>query len=352
MRLTFLLVALVAATLGRAEQPSADQLWAEFERVRAVAMPTGATKAEKNAWWERKVRDLQRLGTAFLDAYPDDPRRWAVAVHVREVRPWPDPAVAPPLLDLRLRELTAAAVNRADIAADVRETASLLLIDEEIIRSGEDAGVAPLLEIQRRLDEHVGRFGAGQGVRLIQLRTLERLERLDPAAAGAIVERLATSPHTLLREVATRRQFLRLVGQTPIDLRFIALDGREVDFARLRGKVVLLDFWATWCQPCVVELPRLRQLRDAHAAAGLEIVGVSLDRPGSRAKLEAFVRQNDLTWPQHFLLNNEGRNELAERFAVTSIPAVFLFDRTGRLAVANVPSEKLNAEIDRLLRSD
>lgn len=352
MRSSLLFVALVAAALGRAEQPSADQQWTEFERVYATAMPAGATKAEKNAWWERKVRDLQRLGTAFLDAHPDDPRRWAVAVHLREVRPWPDPAVAPSLLDLRLRELTVAAVTRTDVAPEVRAAASLLLIDEEIVRSGENPTVAQLLGIQRRLDEHVSRFGAGPEVRMIQLRTLERLERLDPAAAGAIVERLAASPHALLREVATRRQFLRLVGQTPFDLRFIALDGREVDFARLRGKVVLLDFWATWCQPCIVELPRLRQLRDAHAAGGLEIVGVSLDRPGSRAKLEAFVRQNDLTWPQHFLLNDEGRNELAERFAVTSIPAVFLFDRTGRLAVANVPSEKLDAEVDRLLRAD
>lgn len=349
MRRPLLIALFAAAAACLAAEPAADRAWTEFEQVRNVPMPAGATKAEKNAWWERKVEDLQRLGTAFLDTYPQDARRWAVAVYLREFRPWPDPAAAAPPFDARLHQLIVEAVERTDVPMDVREKASLLLLDEETIRSGDSPTAAQLLAIQRRLDEHVSRFGANQEARLIQLRALERLESLDPAAAGAIVERLAVSPHALLREVATRRQFLRLIGQAPFELRFIALDGREVDFAQLRGKVVLLDFWATWCQPCLVELPHLRQLRDTHAAAGLEIVGVSLDRVGTRAKLEAFVRQHGLTWPQHFLLNAEGRNELAERFAITSIPSVFLFDRTGRLAAANVPPERLDAEIGRLL---
>ncbi|MBI5424001.1 MAG: TlpA family protein disulfide reductase [Opitutae bacterium] len=352
MRLSLLFVLLAAAVSCLAAEPAADRAWAEFEKIRDASMPANATKAEKNAWWDRKVADLERLGAAFLDTYPQDPRRWAVAVHLREVRPWPVPDTVPPAFNARVRQLAAEAVDRSDVPTEIRGTASVLLIDEEAARCGESPTAAQLLAIQRRLDDHVARFGANPELRLIQLRTLERLEGLDPAAAGEIVERLAASPHALLREVATRRQFLRLIGRAPFELRFIALDGREVDFQQLRGKVVLLDFWATWCQPCVVELPRLKQLRDEHGAAGLEIVGVSLDRPGTRGKLETFIRQHGLTWPQHFLLNGEGRNELAERFAITSIPAVFLFDRTGRLAVANVPPERLDAEVGRLLRGD
>lgn len=351
MHRSLLFTLVIAAARCWAGEPAADQTWDEFERVRAIAMPTAATKAEKNAWWDRKVSDLNRLGTNFLKAHPDDPRRWEVAVHLRQVRPWPDPAAVPPPLDVRLHELTAEALGRTELPAALRSEASLLLIDEEVVRCGESPTSAQLLAIQWRLDRHVVQFGAGPEVHQMQLRALEHLENVDPAAAGAIVERLAASPYAELREVATRRQFLRLIGQTAFDLRFIALDGREVDFARLRGKVVLLDFWATWCQPCVVELPHLRQLRDKHAA-GLEIIGVSLDRAGSQAKLEDFIRRNDLTWPQHFLLNDKGRNELAERFAITSIPAVFLFDRAGRLAVANVTPERLDAEVGRLLRMD
>lgn len=347
-----LLLSLVAACcVGAADaSPAADQAWSEFEQIRATVIPVDATKDEKNARWKTKVENLRRVGAAFLDDYPDDPRRWAVAVHLRENLPWPDPQSPLSAFDARLRDLTVAAVEQSELPGEIREQASLLTIEDEMVCAGLSGTRERWLAIQPLLDAHQQRFGVSPWMKLTQMRYLERLETLAPEAAQAIVERLAASPHVELRSVASVRRFLGGLRTGPMELRFSALDGREVDFEKLRGKVVLLYFWATWCQPCVVELPALLDLYRRHAAGGFEIVGVSLDRPGAREKLTAFVRQHEVPWPQHFELEPGGRNTLAEKFGINAIPTKFLFDRSGRLAVPSLRGDGLAVEVERLLQ--
>ena len=84
----------------------------------------------------------------------------------------------------------------------------------------------------------------------------------------------------------------------PLDLKFTAADGHEVDLAQMRGKVVLIDFWATWCGPCVAELPNVLKAYEKLHPKGFEIVGISLD--SDRAKLETFIKEKNMTWPQFF----------------------------------------------------
>lgn len=348
----FLLLSLAATVCTHAASPaaSADRAWSEFEQVRETNVPAEATKDEKNAWWKAKVENLRRMGTAFLADHPDDPRRWAVAVHLRENLPWPDPHLPLPAFDALLRELTAAAIERQDLPSEIRERASLLTIEEEMVRAGLADTREQWLAIQALLDAHQQRFGANPWLKLTQMRCLERLEAVAPETVQAVVDRLAESPHAELRSVATVRSFLGGLRTTPLELRFTALDGRAVDFAQLRGKVVLLYFWATWCQPCVAELPALLELYRRHVASGFEIVGVSFDRPGSGDKVTAFLRDRGVPWPQHFDLEPNGRNRLAEPFGINAIPAKFLFDRSGRLATAIRRGDGLEAEVERLLQ--
>ncbi|MDQ3168878.1 MAG: TlpA family protein disulfide reductase [Acidobacteriota bacterium] len=128
---------------------------------------------------------------------------------------------------------------------------------------------------------------------------------------------------------------------------FRTIDGTRMTLEALRGKVVLLDFWATWCAPCLVELPRLRRLHDELGNASLVIVGVSLDTTEPR-RLASWTRRNNIGWPQ--VHDGRGYNgALARQFGVEELPATLLFDRDGRLAARDLRGVRLEATIRALL---
>jgi thiol-disulfide isomerase/thioredoxin len=118
----------------------------------------------------------------------------------------------------------------------------------------------------------------------------------------------------------------------PLELKFTAVDGREVDVSKLQGKVVLIDFWATWCGPCVAELPNvLKAYKELHPK-GFEIVGISLD--GDKADLEGFVKEKGMEWPQYF--DGKGwQNEIASKYGIQSIPAMWLLNKKGMVVSTN-----------------
>jgi thiol-disulfide isomerase/thioredoxin len=139
---------------------------------------------------------------------------------------------------------------------------------------------------------------------------------------------LSTNVPEVARESA--RQLLDRLDllAKPLELKFTALDGRAVDLAALRGKVVLLDFWATWCVPCIVELPKVKAAYERLHADGFEIVGVSLDQ--EKETLTRFLEREKMPWPQYF--DGKGwENQLTLRFGITSIPAMWLVDRKGMI---------------------
>lgn len=114
----------------------------------------------------------------------------------------------------------------------------------------------------------------------------------------------------------------------PLHLSFVAIDGRKIDLADLKGKVVMIDFWATWCGPCVAEMPEVKQVYDKYHAAGFEILGISLD--DNKDRLLAFVKENHITWPQYFD-GKHWNNEISFRFGINAIPAEWLVDKKGIL---------------------
>ena len=135
-------------------------------------------------------------------------------------------------------------------------------------------------------------------------------------------------------------------AQDSSPVQFRTVDGRRMALDELRGKVVLLDFWATWCAPCLVELPRLRRLHD-ELGEGLVIVGVSLDTIEPR-RLSSWTRRNGVVWPQ--VHDGRGYNgTLARQFDVEQLPATVLFDQHGRLAARGLRGARLEATLRALL---
>jgi thiol-disulfide isomerase/thioredoxin len=132
----------------------------------------------------------------------------------------------------------------------------------------------------------------------------------------------------------------------PQALAFTATDGTLIDLDKMRGKVVLLDFWATWCGPCREEVPNVVAAFQRFHDQGLEVVGVSLDQ--DLDAMTQFTAANNMTWPQNFDGQGWG-NGLARHFGVRSIPAMYLFDKKGRLVTRDA-REDLQGQIAVLLR--
>jgi thiol-disulfide isomerase/thioredoxin len=131
----------------------------------------------------------------------------------------------------------------------------------------------------------------------------------------------------------------------PVDIRFQAIDGRHVDLAKLQGKVVLVDFWATWCGPCVGELPHVKAAYEKYHAKGFEIVGISLDH--DKARLQEFVKSQGMAWPQYF----DGKgwdNLISTKYGIRGIPTMWLIGKDGNLADTNARQD-LDGKIAKLL---
>ena len=131
-------------------------------------------------------------------------------------------------------------------------------------------------------------------------------------------------------------------------MRLIDMDGRVWSAGEIRGRVALLDFWATWCAPCLVELPYLKRARAQYSRDELEIIGVSFDVLDRRGFV-SWINRRRVDWPQVF--DGRGRHGPAARqFGVTAVPTSFLIDAEGKVVGRNLRGEQLLAAIDAQVR--
>ena len=124
----------------------------------------------------------------------------------------------------------------------------------------------------------------------------------------------------------------------PFKLEFSdAISGDTISMTSLRGKVVVIDFWATWCGPCIAEMPHMKELYAAYADKVVEFIGISLDQPenkGGLDKLREYCDENNINWPQYYQ-GNFWQSEFSSGWGINSIPAVFVVDQKGNLHSVN-----------------
>ena len=109
--------------------------------------------------------------------------------------------------------------------------------------------------------------------------------------------------------------------------RTVSIDGDSVSLEAQRGKVVLLNIWATWCHPCRAEIPELRAIYTKYKDRGVELIGVSVDADGDDEPLRAFMREFEMTYP----IWRDPDERVSAQFLVLGVPATFLIDRKGIL---------------------
>jgi len=267
---------------------------------------------------ERNAIELQRaeLAKAFHDKFPNHPlanemmqQRWMALFQLGQVPTVlteteqaladnPDPAAKPGILFLRAAALLHTGSDKASAA-----------IDDFIKAAPDDPRGAELLFAQSERDTDQ------------QLAIYRRILQAYPS-----------SPYADMAKGALHR--VESIGK-PFELDFTdAISDRHISVQKdLKGKVVVIDFWATWCGPCVGEMPENKEIYAKYKDKGVEFIGVSLDQPEAQGGLKAlkdFVAQNDITWPQYYQ-GNYWQSEFSSGWGIDSIPCVFIVDADGKL---------------------
>ena len=156
----------------------------------------------------------------------------------------------------------------------------------------------------------------------------------------------AKSVDSMLASIEAERAYA--IGATFPDFAEKDMNGQPLSIANYKGKVVLLDFWATWCGPCLAELPNVVEAYKKYHDRGFEIIGISLDRANAREKLVEFTKNREMPWAQYY----DGQywdNKLSTRYGIHSIPATFLLDGEGRVIARNLRGAALAAELEKRL---
>jgi thiol-disulfide isomerase/thioredoxin len=301
---TRILSVLVAASLLAA--PSlfadavADESWKKVgESIEKLKNPMPRPKSREEAleFLKKGLTNFDAAVKEFNDKAPADPRRWEAKyfnIEMAQARKFADmPEGTPPtaLAD----EILAAPDASDQLKADASGLKLALKADDiESTPGGEAAWVK---ETEAFLEKNPK-------------------SRFSPMFAQKIKSMKASA------DLKTK----------PLELKFTAVDGREVDLSKMRGKVVLIDFWAVWCGPCVAELPNVIKAYETLHPKGFEIIGISLDQ--DKAKLETFVKDKGMAWPQYF--DGKGwKNDISSQYGINSIPAMWLVDKKGMVVSTN-----------------
>ena len=117
------------------------------------------------------------------------------------------------------------------------------------------------------------------------------------------------------------------IGRRAPSYHGVSLAGDSVSLAQQRGKVVLLNVWATWCHPCRDEIPELQALHERYSGRGLELIGVSVDAQGNADGIREFMREFRMTYP----VWHDPDERISTQFLVVGVPATFVIDRGGVL---------------------
>ncbi len=317
---------------GAGAQTEADALFAEIEQIFRYRSSAGLSPEERAARARENTERGRALAWEFIGRFPRDPRRWRAAAHyAANMNVWGEPDY-----QYYARHQIEAGLGAPDIDDVSWQRLKTWQLEDQmhLVRElrRQKFPVTDLSRIQQGLDDLAARYPNSPLQSGLEADYLPLLKATDPQAAEARVRKLVVVENAEVAEWAAGQLRVLTMKEQPAQMQFTAIDGRQVDLKRLRGKVVLLNFWATWCGPCLAELPQLQAIYRKYHDRGFEVIGISSDKPGDKEKLRKFVDKHDIAWPQYFdEVSKGGMNTFVREYGVRSIPLDLLLDKSGRL---------------------
>jgi peroxiredoxin len=212
-------------------------------------------------------------------------------------------------------KLVLAALDAAVADNDVREAYNadnLNTLREKIDALAELPGASRFLLERERSYSHVVMLGG------------------SPARAEVHLKKLLEHKEKPIAAMAREELNVVEAKKTPYELKFTALDGKPVNMAELRGKVVAMYFWSSASKPSTDRFESLKQIHSTYRKKNFEVVTVSFDKAEDRAKLEKYIKDNRITWPVYF--DGKGaKNEFSPQINATGVPRLYIFDQKGIL---------------------
>jgi thiol-disulfide isomerase/thioredoxin len=328
------LLAFVQGLLPPKQQPrSREEMMAYIKGVSRVAVEASdkilaQVKADDELYAQAAQLKLQSLSA--LRQLGDEQAAEQLAAFAATLAESP---VAPLAMEGKRMLIVAAAQEMfssgdfAGAGALVDQTAALLKADPDDVQT---AGLAAQL---------AGALEQAPDADGVAARAMKTFGPLMAASTNPRIQQLGESFSGKLR-------LLGLPGNA-MEIKGALLDGTPFDQTKLAGKVVLVDFWATWCGPCVAEIPNMLTEYEKYHAQGFEVVGISLDE--DKADVEKFVAENKIPWP--ILFAGKGwQDPVAQFYGISGIPQLVLIGRDGNVITLDVRGKKLGARLAELFK--
>lgn len=257
--------------------------------------------------------------------------------------------------DKRLTTVSKALLKDSDPAV-VKEAKFYEL--ERAVMAGDDVKQADIPKLLDQVHEALAdQILSARHLRIASA-AVHLINRLDDDDAAAkryqeLGQQLATSDDSDLsaygRRIAKGTRPPSMVGK-PLEIAGKSLDGGDIDIQKLKGKIVIVDFWATWCPPCRAKLPGLMKLYEQRHGQGLEVIGVSLDK--DLDALGKFVEEQKIPWNN--VVGEKDGDEmqfpLAAKYNIAGIPTLFLVGRDGKVIAHDPTDAELEQKLEELLK--
>ncbi len=273
---------------------------------------------------------------AYLEKHPKAPEREKV-LYLRAYSIWSLHRYeeAPPAYAALLKEFPKTKFSRI---ARIREAAAYLFSGQP------EQALRRLQALQKEFPDRPEMYARELAY------ALSRCGKQDEALAfmnHVETEMLFSKKDRLLPRIKHHFDMVRMIGKPLRDFKVKDhRSGREISPETLKGKIVLMDFWATWCRPCLAELPHVKGTHETFSHAGFEVFGISLD--DNRAKLDRMIADREMDWLHHYD-GKKRKNELAVKFGVHSVPANLLVDQKGIVRGVNLRGKAVRNTVAKLL---
>ncbi len=337
----------LAAAL-HAETGTTDEQWQQIQGIRqqlSADAPAGVNEVEYSVPLKT---DLHRRAAEFASEHPDDPRAWDARLLELKTVIFPTPIPERKVLFAQQENLLASIEASPEAPASIKQQAERTLISQHLDHLDLIDTPQQAAELEARIVRYIHRNPDDPKANALQVRRLDLLKMSDPKKAADLLATLTTSDDPKVAAAARGRQELQGLEATPLDWKFTAVDGRSVDLAAWRGKIVLVDFWASWCPDCLREMPDVLTAYHKYHDQGFEVVGVSMDH--DKDAMLAFLNKHQIPWPQEY----DGKawdSSVAVQYGVKGIPEMWLLDREGRVIATGVHGSQLGAKLVPLLHT-